>query len=180
MARATKGVKKAAVSAAPVEAGEFARLEKILQLMGRHGVAELEWDQGGERLRLKTQGAFVGSSTPMMAPTFAAPAMSAPAAASAPKAAAPAESTSTSKPVASNQKTVTSPFVGTFYRQPSPTADPYVREGQTIKRGDVLCIIEAMKLMNEIEAELSGKIITILVENGQPVEFGEALFVVET
>ena len=75
---------------------------------------------------------------------------------------------------------VVSPFVGTFYRSPSPTADPYVRDGQSVKRGDVLCIIEAMKLMNEIEAEFAGKIVSCLVENGQPVEFGEALFVIET
>jgi oxaloacetate decarboxylase alpha subunit len=74
---------------------------------------------------------------------------------------------------------VLSPFVGVFYRSASPDVDPYVKEGQLIKRGDVLCIIEAMKLMNEIEAELSGKLVSVLVENGQPVEFGEPLFMIE-
>ncbi len=78
-----------------------------------------------------------------------------------------------------NQKQVLSPFVGTFYRSASPGANPYVREGQAVKRGDVLCIIEAMKLMNEIEAEFPGKVVSVLAENGQPVEFGEPLFVVE-
>ena len=79
----------------------------------------------------------------------------------------------------SRKSKVMSPFVGTFYRSPSPDADPYIKEGQTVKRGDVLCIIEAMKLMNEIESEVSGKIVSVLVENGQPVEFGEPLFLVE-
>jgi len=81
--------------------------------------------------------------------------------------------------LAPNQKQVESPFVGTFLPRASPTAEPYSREGQTVKRGDVLCIIEAMKLMNEIEAEFAGKIVSILVENGQPVEFGEPLFILE-
>jgi acetyl-CoA carboxylase biotin carboxyl carrier protein len=76
-------------------------------------------------------------------------------------------------------KQVLSPFVGTFYRSPSPESAPYVKEGQALKPGDVLCIIEAMKLMNEIEAEFSGKVHSILVENGQPVEFGEPLFTIE-
>ncbi|MEO5971339.1 MAG: acetyl-CoA carboxylase biotin carboxyl carrier protein [Bdellovibrionia bacterium] len=80
---------------------------------------------------------------------------------------------------ASNEKQVLSPFVGTFYRAASPESDPYAREGQVIKRGDVLCIIEAMKLMNEIDAEFPGKIKSVLVENGQPVEFGEPLFMIE-
>lgn len=74
---------------------------------------------------------------------------------------------------------VLSPFVGTFYRSPSPEADSYVREGQVVKKGDVLCIVEAMKLMNEIECESNGKIISILAENGQPVEYGEPLFLID-
>ncbi len=74
---------------------------------------------------------------------------------------------------------VTSPFVGTFYRAPSPEADDYVKEGQTVHKGDILCIVEAMKLMNEIECDVSGKIVAVLVENGQPVEYGEPLFVVD-
>jgi acetyl-CoA carboxylase biotin carboxyl carrier protein len=90
-----------------------------------------------------------------------------------------AHSSSGASPTPSNQKQVTSPFVGTFYRAPSPEAGPYVKEGQSVKKGDTLCIVEAMKLMNEIESDFSGKIVSILVENGQPVEFGEPLFVIE-
>ena len=75
--------------------------------------------------------------------------------------------------------TITSPIVGTFYRAPSPDANPYIEIGNTIKPGDVVCIIEAMKLMNEIKSEIRGKVVDIAVENGQPVEFGQVLFVVE-
>jgi acetyl-CoA carboxylase biotin carboxyl carrier protein len=151
---------------------ETDRLEKIFALMARHEVAELEWEKGGEKIRVKTlQGAMMAPATVMhAAPSHhhASVSASAPAASAAP---APAAE--------SKGKQVVSPFVGTFYRSPSPEAESYVREGQTVKRGDVLCIIEAMKLMNEIEAEFSGKVVGILVENGQPVEFGEPLFLIE-
>ena len=79
-----------------------------------------------------------------------------------------------------SHKQVLSPFVGTFYRASSPEAESYVSEGQVVKKGDILCIVEAMKLMNEIESDYSGKIIKILVENGHPVEYGEPIFVIET
>jgi acetyl-CoA carboxylase biotin carboxyl carrier protein len=154
--------------------------------MAEHEVAELEWEKGGERLSLRTKSAFMPAATVMHAPAAAPMAhsqpMHAPVPASAP-AAEPAQApkaASNGGGLAPNQKHVVSPFVGTFYRSPSPTADPYCREGQAVKRGDVLCIIEAMKLMNEIEAEFSGKLVSILVENGQPVEFGEPLFILET
>jgi acetyl-CoA carboxylase biotin carboxyl carrier protein len=158
---------------------ELTRLEKIFELMGRHGMGELEWEKGGERLRLRTQSAVSARSAQQ---TSVAPQVIHH---SAPPAAGPAAKSTDVAPAkvaapASNQKQVASPFVGTFYRSPSPTADPYVRDGQTVKRGDVLCIIEAMKLMNEIEAEFSGKVISCLVENGQPVEFGEPLYLIET
>lgn len=164
---------------APSDA-DLERLQKILELMGRHGVAELEWENSDGRIHLRTQSAAAPPTAVSLAPhtVFQSPASVAPVPSVAP-AAQPAEG----KPAAaapSNQKQVVSPFVGTFYRKPSPTAEAYVREGQTIKRGDVLCIIEAMKLMNEIEAEFGGKIVSILVEDGQPVEFGEPLFLVET
>lgn len=165
---------------------ELERLDRILKLMAEHEVAELEWEKAGERLSLRTKSAFAPSTAlgagPGMvsAPVYhPAPALHAPA----PAPAAPAPSASNGKSasggLAPNQKQVVSPFVGTFYRSASPTSDPYVREGQAVKRGDVLCIIEAMKLMNEIEAEFAGKISSVLVENGQPVEFGEPLFVIE-
>jgi acetyl-CoA carboxylase biotin carboxyl carrier protein len=169
------------------DASGLERLEKIMAMMDRHGVADLEWENSDERLHLRTQAAVLASATVMpmasmpvaaSAPAHApAPVAHAPSAASA---AAPAASASAAAAAPANHKQVTSPFVGTFYRSPSPTAEPYSREGQMVKRGDVLCIVEAMKLMNEIEAEFAGKIVSILVENGQPVEFGEPLFVIET
>jgi acetyl-CoA carboxylase biotin carboxyl carrier protein len=156
--------------------GDLARLEQVLELMGRHDIAELEWEKSGERFHLKKPSAIVGPSSqfihaPQQAqhqhvlhPTPTAPPLTAPQAPIAPP---------------TNQKQVVSPFVGTFYRSSSPTSEPYVKEGSAVKKGDALCIIEAMKLMNEIEAEFSGKVLSCLVENGQPVEFGEPLFLIE-
>jgi acetyl-CoA carboxylase biotin carboxyl carrier protein len=174
--RASSG-RSASSSGAESGAAELGRLEKIFEMMERHGVAELEWERGGERLKVRTPAACAGSLVShAVAPQMmhAAPSLLAPAA---PKV---AETPVVAKAPPSNQKQVVSPFVGTFYRSPSPTAESYVRDGQTVKRGDVLCIIEAMKLMNEIEAEFAGKVVSCLVENGQPVEFGEALFLIET
>jgi acetyl-CoA carboxylase biotin carboxyl carrier protein len=94
-------------------------------------------------------------------------------------AAGPAPSGAAAAAPQGNWKSITSPMVGTFYRAPSPDASPYVDVGTVVKKGQTLCIIEAMKLMNEIEAEFNGKIVAILVENGQPVEFGEELFRIE-
>jgi acetyl-CoA carboxylase biotin carboxyl carrier protein len=103
-----------------------------------------------------------------------------PASAPAPVAApAPASSAPAAPPVASNLVEIKSPMVGTFYRSASPEAPPFVEAGKVIKVGDVLCIVEAMKLMNEIEAEQSGKIVKILVENAQPIEFGQPLFLID-
>jgi acetyl-CoA carboxylase biotin carboxyl carrier protein len=166
--------------------GLLSDLEKVLEMMGRHHVAELEYEAQGSRLHLRTQAALAAQAhqaQPVYAPApqlsyqpaQAAPAPAAPAAVTA---VAPA-SVSVSAPAAASGKTVTSPFVGTFYRSASPSASVYVNEGQAVKSGDVLCIVEAMKLMNEIEAEFSGKIVQILAENGQPVEFGEPLFVIQ-
>jgi acetyl-CoA carboxylase biotin carboxyl carrier protein len=167
--------KKSHREAAKPSSPELGQLEAVLELMGRHQVAELEWEDASMRMHLKTASAFAGAGAGM-APVAHVPAVALrPAAAAAPVAEA--------KPaggLAPNQKQVLSPFVGTFYRSPKPEADPYVREGQAVKRGDVLCIIEAMKLMNEIEAEWNGKIVSVVAENGQPVEFGEPLFIIET
>jgi len=154
------------------EQKELRRLEKLFQLMARNQIAELEWEKRGEKLRVRSA---LNSATQVAHPlpqtvNFV----------SSPVPASTAQSTEqVAAPLPANHKQVTSPFVGTFYRAPAPNAEPYAREGQLVKKGDVLCIIEAMKLMNEIEAELSGKIVSILVENGQAVEFGEPLFVIE-
>jgi len=160
------------------KSGELAQLEAVFAVMNQHGVAELDWEQGTTRIHVKMPSACSG--TPMM---VSSPQMVAP---TATHSAAPASSVGNTgaadkaaSTIASNQKQILSPFVGTFYRSASPTTDVYVKEGKAVKRGDVLCIIEAMKLMNEIESEHNGKIIQILVENGQPVEFGEPLFLIE-
>ncbi len=147
----------------------FEQVERYVALMRKHDLAELDWEYEGARVHLRFNSpeekpAPVGYALVPTAPSTPVAGV------------APAQKSSQ---LSSNQKQIVSPFVGTFYRAPSPGADTYVREGKMIKRGDVLCIIEAMKLMNEIEAEFSGKIISILVENGQPVEFGEPLFILE-
>jgi acetyl-CoA carboxylase biotin carboxyl carrier protein len=172
-------------------------LEKIFELMEKHEITEFEWERQGERLKFKTRqsnpeislaqfapGAMaqatqhgVGRASSQelhreSVPAFAGGALSS-------GSAQKAEEKPKSADLTANRKQVLSPFVGTFYRATSPEAEPYVREGQGIKQGDVLCIVEAMKLMNEIEADFPGKVVSVLVENGQPVEFGEPLFIVE-
>ncbi len=165
--------------------GLLSDLEKVLEMMGRHHVAELEYEAQGSRLHLRTQAALAAQAQhaqPVYAPApqlAYQPAPSAPALAAPASAPAPASPSAAASAPAASGKTVTSPFVGTFYRSASPGASVYVNEGQAVKSGDVLCIVEAMKLMNEIEAEFSGKIVQILAENGQPVEFGEPLFVIQ-
>ena len=170
-----KAKKKKTTSTQP----DLQRLENILKLMEKHQVSELEWENDEERLHLRT--GLSGSPQYYAAPQMMHSSQSAPAAGSGAKGSSGSVTTATDKPVGppSNHKQILSPFVGTFYRQASPTAEPYCKEGQVVKRGDALCIIEAMKLMNEIESEFNGKIISILVENGQPVEFDEPLFVIE-
>ena len=161
MAKAKAKSKKS--SLAGIDSPDFeARLERVLQLMGKHQLAELQWENENERIHLRT---LAGNWMPASMPQPTVP----------PSAAK--EVTPTAAPP--NHKKILSPFVGTFYRSPSPTTDPYAREGQFVKEGSVLCIVEAMKLMNEIEAEFAGKILQVLVENGQPVEFGEPLFLIE-
>ena len=139
-------------------------LQELIDLLKQHNLAELEVEADGFRVRLVREAA----PAPSVAWEGATSAMDAP---------------SESQPLlpvkdGGGMVTVTSPIVGTFYRAPSPDADPYVEEGDFVKKGQVLCIVEAMKLMNEIEAEVSGTIKAILVENGQPVEYGQALFVI--
>jgi acetyl-CoA carboxylase biotin carboxyl carrier protein len=173
------GAAKAAEASASAMGLDLSQLERVLSLMSGHRVSELEWETTDVRLVLRT-GDRPGVAAPAVLPAPAAatiPHVPAPAVPAAPV--APVAPPAAPAPVSSNTKQVTSPFVGTFYRSPSPTADPYVRDGQRIKRGQVLCIIEAMKLMNEIESEIEGKVVSVLVENGQPVEFGEPLFLVE-
>lgn len=147
---------------------ELRKLKQLIQLVQASGIAELEISAGSEQIRItRTQpGAMTAPAHPLPAPlAVAAPAS----ATAAPAAASPS----------ANPNTVKSPMVGSFYRRPSPQASAFVEVGQPVKVGDTLCIIEAMKLMNEIEADRAGVLKAILVEEGQPVEFGEPLFVIE-
>ncbi len=141
-------------------------IRQLIRLVQRTGIGELEIQSGDRTVRI---AAHAGSAVTVGVPAVAGP-PAAPERASAPAAApAPAE----------NLAAITSPMVGTFYRAPAPDADPYVETGDTVEMGQTVCIIEAMKLMNEIESEVKGRIVKILVENAQPVEFGQKLFLVE-
>ncbi len=159
---------------------DLRKLKTLIELVQESGIAELEVTEGEEKVRItrtvaNTVPPMMHYATPMMgampAPAVAvAPAMTAAVAAPAAAPAAPAEP-------AGHQ--VKSPMVGTFYRAPSPGAKPFVEVGSTVAAGDTLCIIEAMKLMNEIEADKSGVVKAALVESGQAVEYGQALFIIE-
>jgi acetyl-CoA carboxylase biotin carboxyl carrier protein len=150
---------------------DLRKLKKLIDLVQDSGIAELEITEGEEKVRITS--VMPGNQTVYAAPQMmAAPAM-APAPAAAPAAAAEAPA-----PAAAEGNAVKSPMVGTFYRTPSPNAKAFVEVGQTVKVGDTLCIIEAMKLMNEIESDVAGVVKAILIENGQPVEYGEPLFII--
>lgn len=150
---------------------DLRKIKTLIDLVRESGVAELEVNEGEDHLRIVNTH---GTASPLPAGTVLTDlsAFSAPAAAPAPAAAEAAP-----QPAVPAGKPVTSPMVGTFYRSPSPEAKPFVQVGDTVKKGDTLCIIEAMKLLNEIEAEEDGVIKEVLVENGQPVEFGQPLFI---
>ena len=147
---------------------DLRKLKKLIDLVEESGIAEIEVTEGEEKVRITR-------TTAAAAPIYAAPAPAAAAPVAAPAAAAPAAAPA-ARDLSNAQK---SPMVGTFYRAPGPNAAAFVEVGQQVKAGDTLCIIEAMKLMNEIEAEKSGVVKEILVENGTPVEYGEPLFIIE-
>jgi acetyl-CoA carboxylase biotin carboxyl carrier protein len=149
-------------------------LQQLIRLVQRTGIGELELNSNGRSVRISATPAGGGT---WVATTPAAGAASAdlPAAV----ATAPVAEVKPAAEPASSYKTITSPMVGTFYRSPAPDADPFVEVGDVVEVGQTVCIIEAMKLMNEIEAETKGRLVKILVENSQPVEFGQKLFLVE-
>lgn len=151
------------------------KIAKLIDLVSNSDVAEINIKQGEEELCITRQSKVTTVAVPEVIPA-AAPAAAAPvAAAPAPVApAAPAAAAAPASPAAA--QTMKSPMVGTFYRSASPTAAPFVEEGQSVKEGDTLCIIEAMKMMNQIQADRSGVIKKILVENGATVEFDQPLF----
>jgi len=146
---------------------DLRKLKKLIDLVQESGIAELEITEGEEKVKIVRGGAVSVSAPSMPMPAEARPAAAPPA--------APAQPV----PAAGGQEghVVKAPMVGTFYRSPSPDAKPFVEVGQAVKEGETICIIEAMKLMNEIEADASGTVKAILVENGQPVEYGQPLFI---
>lgn len=150
---------------------DLRKLKTLIDLVSESGVAELEITEGEDRVRIVNRNGAapvqvhqpVTVAQPMPVP------VPAPEVALAPAPTAPQQ---TGTPL-------TSPMVGTFYRAPSPGADPFVKVGDTVKKGQVVCIIEAMKLLNEVEADMDGTVKEVCVENGQPVEFGQSLFIIE-
>ena len=138
-------------------------VEKLAKVLADNSLTEITLEDGEQAISLRKEVVSVATApvaTPVVAPQATAPVEK------------PAQEVKKGKPL-------TSPMVGTFYKAPSPDAKPFVEVGQTIKEGDVVCIVEAMKLMNQIEAEVSGKIVEICVQDGQPVEFGQVLMYVE-
>ena len=154
---------------------DIRKIKKLIELLEESGIAEIEIKEGEEALRISrmpTGGHAAAQLAPMPMALPAAP-MVAPIAAAAPQAAAPAAKAK------ANEHVITAPMVGTFYGAPSPGAKAFIEIGDEIKVGQVLCIIEAMKMMNQIESDKAGRVTSIMARNGDPVEFGQPLFVVE-
>jgi acetyl-CoA carboxylase biotin carboxyl carrier protein len=144
-------------------------IKELLQIFNESGVGELEVQRGEDRLRIKRAAA---NKEYVMAPV----AQPQPVAVAAPAPTITATTAAPARPVETDGVLVKSPIVGTYYDSPAPDAPPFVKVGDAVEPGQVLCIIESMKLMNEIEAETAGTLVAKLVENGRPVEYGEALF----
>lgn len=154
---------------------DLRKLKTLIDLVSESNISELEITEAEGKVRIVKAGAAAVAAPVVMQ---AAPA-AAPAAATAPAAAPAATPAAEAPPAEPAGKVIKSPMVGTFYRSASPGAKAFVEVGSAIKEGEPVCIIEAMKIMNEIEADCSGKILRILCENGQAVEFGQPLFIVE-
>ncbi|MEM1176165.1 MAG: acetyl-CoA carboxylase biotin carboxyl carrier protein [Pseudomonadota bacterium] len=153
---------------------DIRKVKKLIELLDESGIAEIEITEGEESVRISryAQGAPVTVSAPAPAPVAAAPAAAA---------AAPVADAAPAAPAAPEEDgfEVTAPMVGSFYSASSPGAAPYVQVGDKVNEGDTLCIIEAMKMMNQIEADVSGTVKSIRVQNGEPVEYGQVLFVID-
>jgi acetyl-CoA carboxylase biotin carboxyl carrier protein len=154
---------------------DIRKVKKLIELLEESGISEIEISEGEESVRISR---YPNPGT-VSVQTLQHPAMLAPPAAPAPAPAASAEPAAAPPPAAARGQQVTAPMVGTFYSGPAPGAKPFVEIGTEVKPGDTLCVIEAMKMMNPIEAETAGRVVSILVENGSPVEFGQALFIIE-
>jgi acetyl-CoA carboxylase biotin carboxyl carrier protein len=155
--------------AASKASSDFPEVRSLIDLLKQNDLAVLEFEKGDLRVTLKTPAGAASGSVVHAAPIAAAPAP----VAAAPKAAADAPAAEAPK---GNYKEITSPMVGTFYSSPSPEAPAFTEVGKTINPETVVCIIEAMKVMNEIKAEIAGKVVEVVAENGKPVQFGQVLF----
>jgi acetyl-CoA carboxylase biotin carboxyl carrier protein len=157
---------------------DIRKVKKLIELLEESGISEIEIKEGEESVRISRHptGLVQTIAAPFAHAIAAPPEASAPAAPEGPAAAA---GPSTPALGHSSDKVVTAPMVGTFYSAPAPGAKAFVEVGSEVKAGDVLCIIEAMKMMNQIESDKAGKVVAVLVKNGDPVEFGQPLFVIE-
>jgi acetyl-CoA carboxylase biotin carboxyl carrier protein len=154
---------------------DIRKVKKLIELLEESGISEIEISEGEESVRISR---YPNPGTVSVQTIAAAP----PASASPQPAALPTNgeiAAAAAAAAAARGQQVTAPMVGTFYSGPAPGAKPFVEIGTEVKPGDTLCVIEAMKMMNQIESEVSGKVVSILVENGNPVEFGQALFIIE-
>ena len=152
---------------------DIRKIKKLIELLEESGLAEIEITEGEESVRI----ARVMQGAPVVTQYAAAPP---PAMVAAPvPAPTPAAAEAPAAPATRNENLVTAPMVGTFYGSPAPGAKPFVEVGQEVRVGQVLCIIEAMKMMNQIESERAGKVVAVLAKNGEPVEFGQPLFAIE-
>ena len=147
---------------------DIRKVKKLIEMLEESSLAEIEINEGEESIRISRASSVVPAAP---APVMAVPAMA--------PAAPPAEAAAAEKPEVPAGHAIKSPMVGTFYRASSPGAKPFVEVGDTVAVGDTLCIVEAMKMLNEIEADKAGVVKAILKENGEPVEYGETLFVIE-
>jgi acetyl-CoA carboxylase biotin carboxyl carrier protein len=165
-------VAKAAQPSVTKGGNDFQEVRTLIDLLKKNDLAVLEFEKGDFKITLKTPAGASGGGTTLIQGHAQPAAHAAPAA-------APAASSSekaTAEPAKSNYKEITSPMVGTFYASPSPESPAFVEVGKTINAESVVCIIEAMKVMNEIKAEIAGKVVEIVAENGKPVQFGQVLF----
>jgi len=162
---------------------DFKQIQELIRQVSKAGVSEVKIEQGDFKITIKAKGGEYVALAPVAQPVLQQP-VTMPVAAPAPVVAATETKPATaaeSAPAADNAKLVTvkSPMIGTFYRSPGPDKDPFVKVGDNISKGDVLCIIEAMKLFNEIESEYEGKIVKVLADDASPVEYDQPLFLIE-
>ena len=152
------------------------KISRLIEIVSKSDISEINFKQGDEELKITRDRGTVVSAAPVQT-VIAAPAAPVQAAAPVPAPAAPAAAPAAAAPAAADEsKLMKSPMVGTFYRSSSPTAAPFVEEGKAVKEGDTLCIIEAMKMMNQVQSDRTGVIKKVLVENGSTVEFDQPLF----